>query len=239
MGKRGVGKTSLAKVLAEMVSDCGIKIVNSDTINCDATDDFSSLWHKALRELTFKIKTANGFAKSGTEKEQKLDNLVGPKVTPDDVRRALSTLPERSVIVFDEFDRIQDKNCKMLMADTIKNLSDHNSDATLLIVGVAASVSELIAEHLSIERAVVEVPMPRMSNTELKQITDLGLQQSKMNMSATVKDKIIRLSHGLPHYTHLLSLESGLAAVDRQSEDITDEDFVRSVDEIVKKQSRP
>ena len=55
-GERGVGKTSMAKVLAELISDAGLKTVNSDTINCDPTDDFSSLWHKAFKELTFKIK---------------------------------------------------------------------------------------------------------------------------------------------------------------------------------------
>src|SRR6267142_4671650 len=59
-GERGVGKTSLAKVLAELLSKSGMKTVHSDTINCDATDNFSSLWHKALRELSFKIKTDSG-----------------------------------------------------------------------------------------------------------------------------------------------------------------------------------
>src|SRR5688572_7649792 len=59
-GEPGVGKTSLAKVLAEIVSKAGLQIVNSDTINCDASDDFSSLWHKAFKELTFKIKVTGG-----------------------------------------------------------------------------------------------------------------------------------------------------------------------------------
>src|SRR5262245_45132766 len=90
-GERGVGKTSLAKVLAEMVSGAGLKIVDSDTINCDPTDDFSSLWHKAFRELTFKIKTSSAhFGNPEVDLEQNLDALVPEKVAPYDVRRALS-----------------------------------------------------------------------------------------------------------------------------------------------------
>ena len=234
-GEAGVGKTSLAKILAELVSKAGIKIVNSDTINCDTSDDFSSLWHKAFRELTFKIKEAQtGFSKQESEIEQNLNDRVPEKVTPDDVRRALSTLKQRTVIVFDEFNRIQDKACRTLMADTIKNLSDHNIDATLLLVGVAQSVSELIAEHQSIERALVQVPMPRMNDDELEQIITKGISQTDMTMNAEVRGKIIRLSHGLPHYTHLLALESGLAAVERNSQEITDLDFCTAVNQIVK-----
>ncbi len=233
-GEPGVGKTSLAKVLAEIVSGAGIKIVDSDTVNCDTSDDFSSLWHKALRELTFKIKASTGFAKQESETEQNLNDLVSDKVTPDDVRRALSTLKTRTVIVFDEFNRIQATACKTLMAETIKNLSDHNIDATLLLVGVAQSVSELISEHHSIERALVQVPMPRMENSELAQIIAKGLESTQMTMAHDVREKIVRLSHGLPHYTHLLALETGLAAVARRSAEIGQQDFQAAVAETVK-----
>ena len=48
-GERGVGKISMAKVLAELISGAGLKTVNSDTINCDLTDDFSYCGTKHLR----------------------------------------------------------------------------------------------------------------------------------------------------------------------------------------------
>jgi uncharacterized protein YejL (UPF0352 family) len=158
---------------------------------------------------------------------------VPETVTPDDVRRALSTLPSKAIIVFDEFDRIQDKQTKTLMADTIKNLSDHTTDTTLLLVGVAQSVVDLIAEHKSIERALVEVPMPRMSKEELGQIVDKGMENIEIPMDRSVRDKIVRLSHGLPHYTHLLALESGLDAIENDLEEIGNESFTAAVTQIV------
>ncbi len=234
-GEPGVGKTSLAKVLAEIVSRAGLKIVNSDTVNCDSSDDFSSLWHKAFKELTFKMKTTSrGFSTHESETESNLDRLVPKSVTPDDVRRALSTLNTQSVIVFDEFNRLQDSQCKTLMADTIKNLSDHNINTTLLLVGVAQSVSELISWHQSIERALVQVQMPRMTNIELTQIINKGLDEAEMIIEESVKDKIVKLSHGLPHYTHLLAVECGLSAVERKSSEIIDHDFDEAIKQIVK-----
>jgi Cdc6-like AAA superfamily ATPase len=232
-GEKGVGKTSLARILAEMLSNAGIKTVNSDTINCDPTDDFSSLWHKALKQLTFKIsQSAVGF--SGiTEKEANLDGYVEQKVTPDDVRRALSTLTQKSVILFDEFDKLHNKDARLLMANTIKTLSDHGINTTLLIIGVAQSVSELIQEHQSIDRALVQIPMPRMDSDELTQIIRKSLLMTEFQMDDSVVRNIVKMSYGLPHFTHLLSLESGMSALEKKSLHITDEDFTTAVHRIV------
>ncbi len=227
-GERGVGKTSLARVFAEILEGAGIKTVDSGTINCDATDDFSSLWHKALKELTFKFK-----ALEGTHLEVNLDELVPTKITPDDVKRALSALGAKSVVVFDEFDRLEDRESRVLMADTIKTLSDHSIDATLLLVGVSESVSDLIGAHESIDRALMQIRVPRMSASELRNIIVKGLSTTEITMEEGVMEKIIKLSHGLPHYTHLLSLNSGFAALKRKSSIITDDDFGIAVRTIV------
>ncbi len=242
-GERGIGKTSLARVLAEILPAAGSRAIHSDTINCDSTDDFSSLWHRALRELTFRIAAGssykigrpNTYAAVAKEEGKETNGLVPKTVTPDDVRRALSTFTGTSaVIVFDEFDRITNKEVKTLMADTIKNLSDHAIDTTLLIVGVARSVVDLIAEHRSIDRALVEVPMPRMSPDELAQIIRKGFLNMRLTVSDSVHQKIIILSHGLPHYTHLLALESGKAAIDRGSYVIEDADLMNALDQVVR-----
>jgi ABC-type multidrug transport system ATPase subunit len=56
------------------------------------------------------------------------------------------------IIVFDEFDRILDMTTRRMMADTIKALSDHDVSVTIVIVGVADSVDDLLSQHESIER---------------------------------------------------------------------------------------
>ncbi len=53
-GERGVGKTSLARVISEIIKvSKGYRLLNCGTINCEKTDDFNSLWRKIFRELSF------------------------------------------------------------------------------------------------------------------------------------------------------------------------------------------
>lgn len=213
-GERGVGKTSLANVLAELMSGDGLRVLNSGTVNCDASDDFSSLWHKAFRELT--LYRDDG---AGGVDEQSMRELLDRDVTPDDIRYFLDRVPQPVMIVIDEIDRLANRDATTLLADTIKTLSVHSVDATLILVGVADSVDQLIAEHHSVERALRQVRMPRMSREELYEILDLGGQEIGVSFSAVARRQIAQLSEGLPTYTHLLALEAvQRALIDDRSE---------------------
>ena len=119
------------------------------------------------------------------------------------------------------------------MANTIKTLSDHGINTTLLIIGVAQSVSDLIQEHQSIDRALIQVQMPRMARDEIMQIIKKSILTTKFTMDESAVQNIVRMSYGLPHFTHLLSLESGMAALERKSIEITPDDFSSAVHRIV------
>lgn len=214
-GERGVGKTSLANVLSELLRVAGVSGMASNTINCDGTDNFSSLWKKIFREIEIKgpLKKV-GFSEAVPDaKMVSLEGLLPLVVTPDDVRYVLDRLTKRLVIVIDELDRITDRATTTMLADTLKNLSDHSTSCTIMLVGVADSVNDLIAEHESVERGLVQIRMPRMSLDELLEIIDKGLSQLAMTMDDEVKLDIAQLSQGLPHYTHLLCLHSCQAAI--------------------------
>ena len=93
-------------------------------------------------------------------------------MTPHAVREALQQITRQSsvAIFVDEFDRFQDRDGRSLFADTIKGLSDRLVPVTVVLIGVAATVGELIREHRSVERALVQIQMPRMSPSELAEI---------------------------------------------------------------------
>src|SRR6266513_631954 len=100
-----------------------------------------------------------------------------------------------------------------LLNDTIKTLSDHSVDATLIFVGVADSVDQLISEHQSVERALRQIRMPRMSVEELYEILDKGSVELGMTFAPAARERVARLSEGLPTYTHLLALEAVQRAI--------------------------
>jgi len=134
---------------------------------------------------------------------------------PGDVLEILETLGGLSppVIFLDEFDRIADPRARGMFADTIKMLSDQVVPATVVLVGVADTVDELIAEHGSVERALVQIHMPRMSRGELEQIVERGLSNIGMDIHREALARITALSQGLPHYTHLLAQQAAVIAV--------------------------
>lgn len=234
-GERGVGKTSLCKTFADILQGAGVTALSSGTINCDGTDDFSKLWHKIFRELQVVIRTeAAGFSRSYQETTTGLEGLLPERVTPDDVRFAivqainLAAQKKRMIIILDEVDRIQEKAVTTLLSDTIKNLSDHLVPVTIVLVGVADAVDKLIAGHQSIERSLVQIPMPRMSTRELNEVITKGFTSAGIAITEEATNRIIALSQGLPHFTHLLSLESGLSVLSADRIEITEADVINS-----------
>lgn len=224
-GERGVGKTSLANILGDVLNQ-GAENTRRDAvrINCNTTDDFRSIWLKLFREL-----------KNSVDDADWRDSLTPPD--PEDVRFALQQLTTRPVLILDELDRLEDDTTLSLLADTIKSLSDHSVSATLLLVGVADSIEGLIGEHQSIERALAQVRMPRMSVTELEEIIDRGLAETSLSIEEDGKTRIARLSEGLPHYTHLLSLHAAQRVVADDRERITSDDIKFAIAEAVENHS--
>ncbi len=219
-GERGVGKTSLARVLSS-VNSANLLVA---AINCDPTMDFSQLWHRLFSEITLtNQKPAPGFTGALSATTSSLRDHLPAEVSPDDIRRVLRQLGN-TLFVIDELDRITDPKVTALLADTIKGLSDHAINTTIMLVGVADSVDALITEHRSVERALVQVRMPRMSPPELEEIINKGLNSVGMSIDDQARKRIVQLSQGLPHYTHLLAQHAGQrAALDgRLKIEITD-----------------
>lgn len=189
-GERGVGKTSLANTFTLLLHRPTAP-ATAKRINCDGVTNFQNLWKKVFEEIQF-------------------DAIVSKDSGPDDIRRMLTHIPgaARPIIVLDEFDRLPAGKTPALIADTIKSLSDHSADTTLILVGVADSVNDLLRGHASVGRALVEIPMPRMSDEEIAEIVDKRSSRLKMEMDLEVRRKIVAYSQGLPHYTHLIGLHA-------------------------------
>lgn len=196
-GERGVGKTSLATIITR-IYEGRANVAGCRSINCDPTMSFAKLWNSILREMTYEVETpAAGFTGEATKSQKSLASEVPPKPTPDDVRHLLSKLGQ-TIIVIDELDRLTDTTATGMIADTIKTLSDHDVQTTLILVGVADSIDALIAQHQSVERALVQIRMPRMSQEELHQILDVGYGMVGLTADNDAKARIATLSQGLP-----------------------------------------
>lgn len=232
-GERGVGKTSLANVLSEFIAIIGESAsLIAPRITCDTADTYSSVWHKVFSEIQFVMeKPRIGFGRERQREVGSAIQMVGEEVRPDDVRRVLGVFSRDAVVVIiiDEFDRVLEEATNSLFSDTVKILSDHSVPATLVLVGIADSVDQLIENHESLERALAQIRMPRMSNEELEKILDNALKGLGMTATKTAIELIVGLSRGLPHYTHLIGLHAFRAAIDKRSLEVTERDATQGL----------
>jgi hypothetical protein len=143
------------------------------------------------------------------------------------------SLGSEVVIVIDEFDRLKADLARRLTADAIKTFSDSGSDATLIVVGVAHDVRELIGDHPSIERNLRQIPMPRMSRAELQEILTKGFGELQMTLPPEIRDRIVSLSQGFPHYAHLLGKYTAYEAIGIESTVVSRQDFALAIENAI------
>ncbi|HZT95526.1 MAG TPA: AAA family ATPase [Chloroflexota bacterium] len=215
-GARGVGKTSLAHIIYEIVNGVSPEVgYLAARINCDAGDTFQSLWAKIAEEVDIQFEKLQAPIREESPAYPYLADLLAENASPNVVRRFFGLIERAAIIVIDEFDRIQDEELRGLIADTIKMLSDHAVSVTLIIVGVASDVDDLLYEHASIPRHIEEVLMPVMPVHELEELVASRLKSVGMGIDDEALTLIALLSQGLPPYAHLLGLYASLSAVNQ------------------------
>ncbi|KMP10615.1 hypothetical protein UR09_05500 [Candidatus Nitromaritima sp. SCGC AAA799-A02] len=209
-GDRGVGKTSLGNVLQSFISSPKGEIT-SVRVNCDSQDNFDSIWRKIFEEIPHLQKT---FSLNQTGSQQLelgfnlADTIATEPITPNFIRKVLTLVGETCVlyIIIDEYDRIYEDSEAELFSDLIKSLSDFISPVTLIFIGVADSVTTLISQHKSVERALMQVKMPRMDDSEIKEILETRWKQLGVSYDEGVIQIITKTVKGLPYYAHLLGM---------------------------------
>lgn len=233
-GERGVGKTSLAYVSGDYQKRLGNIWIR---VACDTSDDFVSIWGKFFEALALLPKVRaqeyGGLATVIAIAEEIY--AASDTTSPGSVLKGLQVLADLVGVVacFDEFDRVQDPDTSVLMADAMKTVSDQLIGATIIIVGVADTVDSLISSHLSIQRAMSQVRMPRMTSEEIEEIIQNGYAAARLGMTDQVKSWLIDVPQGLPYFAHLIAREAGRSALRRGSDLVEGLDWGAAVQEAV------
>lgn len=222
-GERGVGKTSLAQLLYFFA---GYDDNQVHVFRCDRSTTFDDICRSLLSQA------GHWFGVNGaqTETSKTGEGRIGPlggslsrrttlsyramqdaqTISPGkmlDVFRGM-----RQLLIIDEFDRVRDAPTKTRMAELIKHFSDARSRTKIVIVGVAETLTDLIGQHESLSRSLAQVALKRMDQPELADIIVRGSQRTGAKFDPGVKDRIVRLSDGFPHFVHLLCLYASIYA---------------------------
>lgn len=226
-GDRGVGKTSLANIIEFQLSNVVVS-----KVTCNRTDSFKEIWEKALNKITFAQQHQGmGFRPELKTELMQLDLFLPQKavISTLDIQHTLEKVSCNLLFLFDEFDSIISREIQSQFADTIKALSDNAPRVTIGVVGIADDVESLIGKHQSLERCLKQIEMPRMSKAELEAIVLKGLEILSMTAEAGVTNRIVELSSGFPHFTHLLGKFAARSALNKASTEIKEVDLSSAI----------
>ena len=233
-GDRGVGKTSIGLVTAAISQEPHQRRGRRALIaSCSTNDNFATIWKKVLDEI-LTVEKGLGFAEtieytSGGRLSISLEDLQ----SPNDIRLIVSSLPNPSIIILDEFDRVSNEDTRTQISETIKLFGDHEVNSTIVIVGVADDVSQLMEAHRSIGRHLAEIQVTPLSHKELSEIVQGGLSNAGMTWAIGVPHDIAQLCHGYPNYAHLIGRSAGQAALEAQRTEVELEDVQAAIDEMI------
>lgn len=200
---------------------------------CDSTDGFVSIVGEILDDVGIDVyekstrKSSSVGASSMLSMSKNSDSVsIGYNeraLSPSWVAKQVASL--EAVFVLDEVDALKHNDDKQKIAELIKQLSDSGSKLKILIVGIAETASELTAGHPSVSRCLREVPLTNMKTSELRDIITEGAEKLKLKFETRVINKIVNLSSGYPHFTHLLALKSAEEAIVEERLIVTYDDF--------------
>jgi len=219
-GQRGVGKTSLANILGQALQ----KLI-CVKVSCDGSDTFATIWNRVFytASVSFKQQTL-GFISNESTKSVTLADALGhdPNTAkPAEIADLLRRIGGYCVVILDEFDKVADAQTKSAFADLIKIVSDTAERVTIVLVGVAENIHELIGEHPSIDRNLVQIELPLMSDQEIRGIFETGMGKLGLSVDASVVSQIPALAEGFPHYAHLLGICSAKACAENEETQLT------------------
>jgi len=230
-GPRGIGKTSLVNVLAELARDVEYRVMRCA---CGSDATFEEIFRSLLRSLPIGDLDRDTQARfSGVDN---LEQLLPPGAFgPTDLTNVLSHIKlEHTILIIDEFDRVEETQLKRQFAEAIKNISDVGARVTFIIIGIAQSLEELIGIHPSIQRHVVGIHLPLMTRGELERLVQAGEVASGVSFEDATRDMIVSFSKGLPYYAQLLSLHAGRRALEREASQVQMADLRHALENVLR-----
>ena len=193
-GERGLGKTSISNNfwINHSRNDQNILVAR---VQAYPSDDFSSLWLRVLEEF-------EAVSRQYRQELQADFNHVSPDIIKREFRKLHRSLT--SIIIIDEFDQLRATEARESTANLLKSLHDDAVNVTILLIGVADNVEELITDHRSLRRVLSLIKLERMSAIDLNEILDRRLRSTPLTVADDARSAIVGLSCGVPYYVQTL-----------------------------------
>lgn len=214
-GDRGRGKTSVANAVEQIAAQAGYLALK---LTCSAELGFEEIFRHFLKRIpSTYYRSAAGHAFASRRPFNSFNELLpegGFSVT--ELNEVLGGLHGTHVLmILDEYDRVTDEDFRNKLAELFKNLTDSAIPVTLLVVGVAENLDQLLGKHPSIQRSLVPVHLPLMTTGEIERLLLAGAETAGIRFDPAVVERITDFVRGSPYFAQLLGLHAARSAVSR------------------------
>lgn len=231
-GERGIGKTSLIHVFADVAADAGYVVLYGscgvaarfDEMFRNYADRIPLLYHSSVSPTADEGEHRRSFA------DLLDDGPVGPRALAELFTQVVGT---RIIIILDEYDRVADTDYRRNVAELIKNLSDRAARVQLVLTGVASNLDELIGFTPSIRRNIVGLAVGPMPESELDEILARAEAASGLSYGDQARRLVTRMAGGSPYLTRLLGLKAAMRALEEERRIIATEDVMAGTEAVL------
>jgi hypothetical protein len=231
-GDRGIGKTSIMHVVAQAAREARYFVTY---VSCGADASFNEMFRSMAVQLPLVYHADYG----PTSKEAESGKTMADLLPPSQISVAAASelcgklTGTRALVFIDEFDRANSKQFRRDLAEFLKNLSDRQCRIQLIIAGVAANLTEMLAEIPSIRRNIHALDVPRMDSDEIRELLNRGEAASGLRFEPYVVDWLVTLANGLPFLASIIGQYVGLAAINAGRSVVKTSDVVTALDEVL------
>jgi len=212
-GPRGSGKTSLARAFGDIADGDGATVLYN---SAGGNLSFVDLFRPFLREL----------ANSSTHlaRTPAMQQLLGDGFDASLLASSLAeTVTRRTIFLVDEFDRIESPTIKAEVAALMKLLSDMRSNITVIIIGIAGNLDDLLCGHPSLRRHLTSISLAGLAIEDQRQLLQSCCDRSGLTIDADAAHNIRVAAIGSPYHIRLFGLYAALVAERSESTHITNE----------------
>ncbi len=220
-GERGRGKTSLVNLVAAAARSGGYMV---GRYSCASDSNFDDIMRGLARDLPASLLAVPAIGDSTLEGCEAA--LPAGRLQPRDIAALPGRLSgKRLVLIADEFDRVESMATRTCLADTIKQVSDRGAALNFVIVGVSDSLEELLGRHPSIQRNILGLPLPLLSDQEIGHILDQAHREAGITFPPAAQAGIVAAARGVPYVAQLLGLHAGVEAMARDGATVNEADL--------------
>ena len=231
-GARGIGKTSILRVVQGLAEKADFMV---HYVSCGPSASFCEVFRSLAARIPLLYDQESDPTGSASEKGRTLaDRLPEGEFSVSQLTDLLSAIQGiRVLLVLDEFDRSEPKEFRQAIGELIKNLSDRLIRVQLVIGGVADNITQLVTQIPSIQRNIVGIQIPNLTQAETREMLDIAEQQGNVRFDEQARRDLTVASAGLPYLVGLIGQHSVRFGVDDGTSWINQTHVARAVQQAV------